>query len=97
MSTSLEPTLRLLFVRLSLAARGATMPQDRPVPGTPEDWPGRARGDLTLARPLDYLHRYGDREAFRKAGELHPWLSRDPGRSSAVSESEGKVASASCR
>jgi hypothetical protein len=64
------------------------MPQDRPVPGTPEDWPARAKGDLALARPLDYIHRYGDREAFRKAGELCQWLSRDSSKSSAVSESE---------
>lgn len=26
------------------------MPQDRPIPGTPQDWLGRAKSDLVLAR-----------------------------------------------
>ncbi len=29
-----------------------------------------------VLRTLDYIRRYGDREAFRKAGELHQWLSQ---------------------
>ncbi|OHB76011.1 MAG: hypothetical protein A2Z25_21925 [Planctomycetes bacterium RBG_16_55_9] len=29
-----------------------------------------------VLRTLDYIRRYGDREAFRKAGELYQWLSR---------------------
>jgi hypothetical protein len=34
---------------------------------------------------LDYIRRYGDREAFRKAGELYQWLSPDSSKPSAVS------------
>lgn len=42
--------------------------------------------DLTdVLRTLDYIRRYGDQEAFRKAGELHQWLSRDSSKPSAVS------------
>jgi len=29
-----------------------------------------------VLRTLDCIRRYGDREAFRRAGELHQWLSR---------------------
>lgn len=28
-----------------------------------------------VLRTLDYIRRYGNREAFRKAGELYQWLS----------------------
>jgi hypothetical protein len=38
-----------------------------------------------VLRTLDYIRRYGDREAFRKAGELIQWLSRDSSKPSAVS------------
>jgi len=38
-----------------------------------------------VLRTLDYIRRYGDREAFRKAGELYQWLSPDSSRPSAVS------------
>ncbi|OHB67905.1 MAG: hypothetical protein A2Y76_11290 [Planctomycetes bacterium RBG_13_60_9] len=38
-----------------------------------------------VLRTLDYIRRYGDREAFRKAGELYQWLSPDSGRPSATS------------
>ena len=30
-----------------------------------------------IIRVLDYIKRYGDREAFRQAGELYQWLSHD--------------------
>jgi len=30
-----------------------------------------------MMRVLDYIKRYGDREAFRQAGELCQWLSHD--------------------
>jgi hypothetical protein len=30
-----------------------------------------------VLRTLDYIRRYGDREAFQKAGELYQWLSPD--------------------
>jgi len=33
-------------------------------------------------RTLDYIRRYGDREAFCKAGELYQWLSPDSNRPS---------------
>ena len=36
-------------------------------------------------RTLDYIRRYGDREAFRKAGELYQWLSPDSSKPSAAS------------
>jgi hypothetical protein len=36
-------------------------------------------------RTLDYIRRYGDQEAFRKAGELYQWLSADSSKPSAVS------------
>ena len=38
-----------------------------------------------ILRTLDYIRRYGDLEAFRKAGELYQWLSADSSGSSAVS------------
>ncbi len=38
-----------------------------------------------VLRTLDYIRRYGDREAFRKAGTLYQSLSRDSERPSAVS------------
>ncbi len=38
-----------------------------------------------VLRTLDYIRRYGDREGFRKAGELHQWLSQDSSRPSVVS------------
>jgi hypothetical protein len=38
-----------------------------------------------VLRMLDYIRRYGDREAFRKAGELHQWLSQNSSRPSAAS------------
>ena len=38
-----------------------------------------------VLRTLDYIRRYGDREAFRKAGEFHQWLSPDSSRHSAAS------------
>jgi hypothetical protein len=38
-----------------------------------------------MLRTLDYIRRYGDREAFRKAGELIQWLSPDSNKPSAVS------------
>jgi len=38
-----------------------------------------------VLRTLDYIRRYGDREAFRKAGELHEWLSQDSSEPSAAS------------
>ncbi len=38
-----------------------------------------------ILRTLDYIRRYGDREAFRKAGELYQWLSPDSSKPSAVS------------
>jgi hypothetical protein len=38
-----------------------------------------------ILRTLDYIRRYGDREAFRKAGELYQWLSPDSSNPSAVS------------
>ena len=38
-----------------------------------------------VLRTLDYIRRYGDREAFRRAGELYQWLSPDSSRPSAVS------------
>ena len=38
-----------------------------------------------VLRTLDYIRRYGDRGAFRKAGELYQWLSPDSSRPSAVS------------
>jgi hypothetical protein len=36
-------------------------------------------------RTLDYIRRYGDREAFRQAGELYQCLSPDSSRPSAAS------------
>jgi hypothetical protein len=36
-------------------------------------------------RTLDYIRRYGDREAFRKAGELYRWLSPNSSETSAAS------------
>lgn len=36
-------------------------------------------------RALDYIKRYGDREAFRKAGELYQWLSPNSSGPSAAS------------
>ena len=30
-----------------------------------------------VLRTLDYIRRYGDREAFRKTGELYQWLSQN--------------------
>jgi len=38
-----------------------------------------------VLRTLDYIRRYGDQEAFRKAGELHQWLSQDSSKPSAGS------------
>ena len=38
-----------------------------------------------VLRTLDYIRRYGDREAFRKAGELYQWLSPDSSKPSAAS------------
>jgi len=38
-----------------------------------------------VLRTLDYIRRYGDREAFRKAGELFQWLSQDSSETSAGS------------
>jgi hypothetical protein len=38
-----------------------------------------------MLRTLDYIRRYGDREAFRRAGELYQCLSQDSSRPSAVS------------
>ncbi|MBP7050031.1 MAG: hypothetical protein KBE65_03360 [Phycisphaerae bacterium] len=38
-----------------------------------------------VLRALDYIRRYGDREAFRQAGELYQWLSRDSSGPSAAS------------
>ena len=38
-----------------------------------------------VLRTLDYIRRNGDREAFRKAGELYQWLSQDSSRPSAAS------------
>jgi hypothetical protein len=38
-----------------------------------------------VLRTLDYIRRHGDREAFRKAGELYQWLSPDSNKPSAVS------------
>ncbi len=38
-----------------------------------------------VLRTLDYIRRYGDREAFRKAGELYQWLSQDSSKPSAAS------------
>jgi hypothetical protein len=34
---------------------------------------------------LDYIQRYGDRDAFRRAGELKQWLSRNSSAASAAS------------
>jgi hypothetical protein len=34
---------------------------------------------------LDYIRRYGDRDAFRRAGELCQWLSPNSSRPSAAS------------
>jgi hypothetical protein len=36
-------------------------------------------------RTLAYIERYGDREAFRRAGELRQWLSRNSSARSAGS------------
>jgi hypothetical protein len=36
-------------------------------------------------RVLGYIERYGDREAFRRAGELRQWLSRNSSAPSAGS------------
>lgn len=38
-----------------------------------------------VLRTLDYIRRYGNREAFRKAGELYQWLSLSSNGPSAVS------------
>jgi hypothetical protein len=38
-----------------------------------------------VLRTLDYIRRYGDREAFRKAGELYQWLSPDSSKPSVIS------------
>jgi hypothetical protein len=38
-----------------------------------------------MLRTLDYIRRYGDREAFRRAGELYQCLSQDSSKPSAVS------------
>jgi hypothetical protein len=38
-----------------------------------------------VLRTLDYIRRYGDREAFRKPGELYQWLSQDSSKLSAPS------------
>jgi hypothetical protein len=38
-----------------------------------------------VLRVLDYIKRYGDREAFRKAGELSQWLSLNSNEASAAS------------
>ncbi|MBN1509337.1 MAG: hypothetical protein JW955_21000 [Sedimentisphaerales bacterium] len=38
-----------------------------------------------VLRTLDYIRRYGDQEAFRKAGELYQWLSPNSSGPSAVS------------
>ena len=38
-----------------------------------------------VLRTLDHIRRYGDRDAFCKAGELYQWLSPDSSRPSAVS------------
>ena len=38
-----------------------------------------------VLRVLDYIRRYGDREAFRKAGELSQWLSLNSNETSAAS------------
>lgn len=38
-----------------------------------------------VLRVLDYIRRYGDREAFRRAGELYQWLLLNSNRPSAVS------------
>ncbi|MBN1359658.1 MAG: hypothetical protein JW993_03650 [Sedimentisphaerales bacterium] len=35
-----------------------------------------------ILRTLDYIRRYGDREAFRQAGQLYQWLSPDSSRPS---------------
>ncbi len=36
--------------RLSNKAKRFTVPQDRPIPGSTQDWMSRAKGDLALAR-----------------------------------------------
>jgi hypothetical protein len=38
-----------------------------------------------ILRTLDYIRRYGDTQAFRKAGELEKWLSQNSRKQSAVS------------
>jgi len=38
-----------------------------------------------VLRTLDYIRRYGDREAFRRAGELYQWLSQNSSKPSAAS------------
>ncbi|MFC1766672.1 hypothetical protein ACFL6U_31920 [Planctomycetota bacterium] len=38
-----------------------------------------------MLRTLDYIRRYGDREAFCKTGELYRWLSPDSNRPSVAS------------
>lgn len=38
-----------------------------------------------MLRVLDYIRRYGDREAFRKAGALYQWLSLHSSGQSTVS------------
>ena len=38
-----------------------------------------------MLRTLDYIRRYGDREAFRKAGQLYQWLSLNSSEPSAAS------------
>lgn len=38
-----------------------------------------------MLRVLDYIRRYGDREAFRKAGALYQWLSLRSNRQSTAS------------
>lgn len=38
-----------------------------------------------VLRTLDYIRRDGDREAFRKAGELYQWLSPDSDKPSVIS------------
>jgi hypothetical protein len=41
-------------------------------------------GREDILRTLDYIRRYGDREAFRKAGELYQWFSPNSSEPSAA-------------
>lgn len=48
----------------------------------PDYYPTDRRGIL---RTLDYIRRYGDREAFRQAGQLYQWLSPNSNENSVAS------------